>query len=230
MRGGFERAAAAVLALGITLSACGGGSSQSDNGIASKSTTQIVNAASQAIQGVNSVHVAGSTGGGASSVKFDLDLVNGRGGRGSISATGLNFQIIKVGNTVYITGSDNFWRHFGGDAAAQLFHGKWLKATATGKFASFAGLTNLRVLFFRLLSSHGTLSKGSTTTINGHKAIVVRDTSKGGTLYVACTGNPYPIEVSKGGSDGGKVDFSRFNKPVSLTAPADAIDISQLKH
>ena len=48
--------------------------------------------------------------------------------------------------------------------AAQLFNGKWLKAPASGQFASLAALTNLNELFNKLLSSHGTLTKGATTS------------------------------------------------------------------
>jgi hypothetical protein len=53
--------------------------------------------------------------------------------------------------------------------------------------------------------------------------IAVKDTTNGGTLYVATTGEPYPIEVIKNGSDGGQIAFDSFNQPVRLTPPSDAI-------
>jgi hypothetical protein len=223
-------AASAAVLLASAVSGCGGSSTPSDNGIASKSANDIAKAASTAIEGVNSVHVSGSTTSGGSLINLDLDLVNGKGGRGSMSTNGLSFRIISVGNTVYINGSDSFWSHFGGTAAVQLFRGKWLKAPATGSLASIADLTNLRRLFSNLLASHGTLSKGSTATINGQKAVGITDTTQGGTLYVATTGKPYPLEVSKSGAGGGKIDFAKFNESVPLTVPANAIDISQFKH
>jgi hypothetical protein len=58
--------------------------------------------------------------------------------------------------------------------------------------------------------------------------IAVKDTTNGGTLYVATTGEPYPIEVVKNGSAGGQIAFDPFNQPVRLTPPSNAIDISQL--
>ena len=64
--------------------------------------------------------------------------------------------------------------------------------------------------------------------MRGHKVIAVNDKSNGGTLYVATTGKPYPIEIVKSGSDGGRVEFDRFNQPVTLTPPANAIDVSKL--
>jgi hypothetical protein len=89
-------------------------------------------------------------------------------------------------------------------------------------------LTNLHELVSKLLSTHGTLATGSTTTVNGQKVVAVNDTTKGGTLYVATTGRPYPVEIVKTGSQGGRMVFDRINESVSLTAPANAIDISQL--
>jgi hypothetical protein len=59
--------------------------------------------------------------------------------------------------------------------------------------------------------------------------IAVNDVTKGGTLYVATTGKPYPVEIVKTGSQPGRVDFDHFNESVTLTAPSNAIDIAQFK-
>jgi len=214
----------------LALAACGSsGGSTSSNGIASKSPDQIVSAASSAVSGVNSVHVSGAVLSGGQHVTLDLNLVNGKGGKGSMAQNGLGFQIVAVGPEVYINGSQSFWKTFGGSAAAQLLSGKWLKAPATGQLSSLATLTNVQKLFNQLLSSHGKLSKGKTTTIHGQQAIAVTDTTNGGTLYVATTGKAYPLEISKTGASGGQITFDHFNQPVTLTPPAHAIDISQLK-
>ncbi len=214
--------------LALALGACGGGGSSS-NGIASKSPDQIVSAATTAVAQVNSVHVAGTVSSSGQKITLDLALVNGKGGKGSMTQNGLGFQIVAVGPEVYINGSKAFWQQAAGTSAAQLLTGKWLKAPATGQLASFATLTNVQKLFNQLLSSHGKLAKGKTTTIDGQQAIAISDTTNGGTLYVAASGKAYPIELSKGGSDGGHITFDRFNQPVSLKAPANAVDISSLQ-
>jgi hypothetical protein len=227
MRPGLRGAALAVAALVVAagVSGCGG---SSENGVASKSPEAIVAASSEALQGVKSVHVSGNTESGSTPTQLNLSLVSGKGGRGEMSQNGLGFQIVAIGPSVYIKGSDAFWQHFGGEAAAQLFRGKWLKAPASGKLGSFASLTNLHALFTKLLSNHGTLVKGKVTTVNGQKVIAINDTTKGGTLYVATTGKPYPVEVvKKGGTESGSVAFDRFNESVPLSAPANSIDISQ---
>jgi hypothetical protein len=226
VRYGFATFAASASLLAGGIAACGGGAS--DNGVASKSADGIVSAATGAISGVKSVHVSGSIVSGSSPITLDLNLVSGTGGQGTMSENGLSFRIVALNQTVYINGSPAFWRHFGGAAAAQLFNGKWLKAPESGQFASFASLTNLQQLLSSLLASHGPLAKGGTTTVNGQKVVAVNDTAKGGTLYVATTGKPYPIEIKKAGAQGGHLSFDRFDQSVPLSPPANAIDVSQL--
>jgi hypothetical protein len=227
MRTTIARWAVSALLLVGGLSACG--SSASSNGVASKSAEQIVAAATSAADSLSTVHVAGTLESGGMPITLNLELVSGKGGRGQMSEGPLSFQLVNVDQTVYINGGQAFWRRFGGAAAAQLFQGKWLKAPATGQFASIATLTDPQQLFNKLLSTNGSLAKGSTTTINGQKAIAVHDTTNGGTLYVATTGKPYPLEVLKPGAQGGQLTFDRFNQPVTLAAPANAIDISQFQ-
>ena len=219
-------AAAAVL-VALVLAACG---SSSGNGVASRAPDQIVTRATNAIDGVRTVRVSGVVATGASStIKLDLELVAGKGATGSMSQNGLSFKLITVGDNAYINGSPGFWKRFGGASAAQLLQGKWLKASAsTGDFASFASLTNVHKLLAGLLSGHGALTKGPVTTIRGQKVIALKDASKHGTLYVATTGAPYPVRIANSGASGGELDFSRFDGPVDLKAPAQSIDISKL--
>ncbi len=213
-----------ALAAAVALASCGG---SSDNGVSSKSPTGIVNAASHAIQGVQSVHIAGSVNSAGTPITLDLHLVSGKGATGSLTSRGLSFKLVSVGQYVYINGGPSFWHAFGNPAVAQLLAGKWLRTTATGNFATLSSLTNTRQLFSQIFSRYGTLAKGQTTTINGQSVVAVRDTTKGGTLFVATTGQPYPIELRKGGAQAGQVRFDQYNQPVTLSAPANAIDASK---
>jgi hypothetical protein len=220
-------------ALGIVLIAtalAGCGSSSSGNGLAAKTPTEILAATKAAADAATSVHVSGSVVAGTVPITLDMDLITGKGARGRLSESGLSFDLIEVGGSVYIKGSSAFYSHVGGSAAAQLLQGKWLKApTASSEFASLASLTDLRQLVDSTVSNRGTLVKGATTTVNGQKALSLTDTSKGGTLYVATTGKPYPVEVTKSGSSGGRMAFDRWNESVTVAAPANSIDISQLR-
>jgi hypothetical protein len=216
------------LLLAIAGAGCGGGSSSSS--ITSKSAEEIVGESKAAADTADSVHVAGSLNSGGSVVKLDLSLVAGKGATGVLSQNGSSFKVILVGGTAYISGSSAFYRSLGGAAAAQLFNGKWLKApAASGEFASFSQLADMRKLIDTTLAGHGGLAKGSTSVINGQKVIAINDTSKAGTLYVATTGKPYPIQLAKGGSESGKITFEDWNKPVSIAAPDNAVDLAELK-
>src|SRR5947209_3453744 len=141
----------------VALAACGG---SSENGVASKSPSGIVSAAMNAVSGAKSVHVSGSGVDAGSKVAIDLDLADGKGARGNISQGTVSFQLIQIGQTIYLKGSPEFWRHLGGSAAVQLLQGKWFQTPAnSGSFASLGALTDMRKLFGSL-SSHGALVKG----------------------------------------------------------------------
>jgi hypothetical protein len=223
--------ASLLLVLVALLSGCGSSSSSSGNGIASKSAAQIVQAAKVAAAGAVSAHVAGSIVSEGKPISLDMELLAGKGGKGRISLEGLSLDLIDVDKAVYINGSAAFYKHLAGSAAAQLLQGKWLKAPdSTGNFASFSSLTDLGKLVGSTLAAHGALSRAtSTTTVEGQKVIGVTDATKGGTLYVAATGTPYPIEITKAGAGGGKIVFDRWNKPVTLTPPASSINIDALQ-
>lgn len=208
----------------------GCGSTSSENGIASKSATEIVAAAGRATEAASSVHVIGQQSSGGMPVTLDLYLQSGKGGHGVISEKGLTFEVIVLDGTTYIKGSYSFYKQIAGNAAAQLFQGKWLKAPSSNKELSQLGsLTDVHKLIGTALAEHGALTKGSTATVDGQKTIAVRDATKGGTLYVAVSGQPLPVEISKTGSEAGQMSFEDWNKPVSIQAPAGAIDLSQLE-
>jgi hypothetical protein len=218
----------ALLSLAV-VTGCGGGAS--DNGVASKSPDEILAAAKSAALGAKTVHLSGTFVAEGAPLSLDLQLVNGEGAKGHITQHGLSFALIDVGGEVYIYGTPAFYRHFGGNAAAQLFNGKWLKApTSSGEFASLSSLTEMNALLNTLLSSHGELKPAGTAVIEGQKAVGVTESAKGGTLYVATTGKPYPVAVVKSGSSGGRIVFKEWDAPVTLTPPPNAVDITQLQH
>jgi hypothetical protein len=228
---------AAALVLLIALPAgCGGSSSSSSssssNGVADKSPADILAATKVAADAAKTVHVSGSIVSGGSPITLDMNLLAGKGGRGQLSESGLAFELIQVGKTVYIKGSPAFYKKIGGTAAAQLLQGKWLKAPASNSdFASLSQLTDLRQLVDQTLETHGSsLTKGGSSTIAGQKVVGITDKAKGGTLYIATTGQPYPVQIVKTGSSGGKITFDRWNSSVTLAAPANAIDVAQLQH
>ena len=195
------------------------------NGVAAKAPSQIVAAASRTIKAAHSVHVVGAVVDNGIQVRLNLHLARGRGGQGEVSENGLGFQLISTGKVLYILGSNAFWTHFGGANAAKLFRGKWLKAPDSGQFGTLGRLATTEGLVGELLSKHGKLARGGRTTVDGQPAVGVVDRTQGGTLLVATTGHPYPLEIIKRGSNGGYVKFTDFNQPVTITPPSKSISL-----
>jgi len=218
---------AAVATCAVSLAALlGGCGASSDNGVAAKSPEQIVAASKAAAESATSVHVSGTIVSNGAPITLDLQQLR----RGQLSVGGLGFEVIQTGGTVYIKGSEAFYRHIGGATAAQLLQGRWLKAsTASREFASISSLTDLRQLVDASLEHRGALTKAGTTHVNGQAVVGVSDQTKGGTLYIATTGKPYPVQITKAGGGGGAVSFQGWNQPVTIVAPANALDINQLR-
>ncbi len=149
-----------------------------------------------------------------------------------MSEQGSSFDVVRVGKTVYVRGSTAFYTKVAGKQAAALLKGKWLSAPATtGEFASIGAFTDIATFFTGVLGSHGRITKGAETTVDGQKVIAIVDHSNsGGTLYVATTGKPYPMGISSPhGGAGGSVHFTDWGKTIPVAAPKSSIDLAKLK-
>jgi hypothetical protein len=222
---------APTLAFAAVLVLAGCGSSASvGNGVASEAPAQILATAKAQALGAATVHVVGSILEEGEPISLNMELVGGMGGMGTLSLGGLEIRLIDVDKSVYVKGSAAFYRRFLGPAAARLLPGKWLKGPAAkGPLASLATLANPGDLIDEALSDHGALVRTGSATIDGSRAVGIGDSADGGALYVASTGVPYPLELVKGSSGAGKIAFDRWNKPVTLEPPHNAIDVDQLQ-
>jgi hypothetical protein len=210
------------------LAGCGGGGTKS-NGEAEKTAAEILTDTKQAATSAKSVHFHGSIDAGGSPLKVDIRIDGSKGGTGSMTIRGAHVDIIRIGDEAYMKGSQQFYVQLAGAEAAKLLKGKWLKGSATtGDLASLADLTDMDKLFAAALKPDGTVSKGKETTVDGQDVIELKS-SDGGSLYVATTGEPYPVELEqKSGDSTGAVHFDEWNEPVSVTAPKNAVDIAKL--
>ncbi len=232
--------ACSFAAIAVLLVGCGGSKSTSstttsgtttapDNGVSAKSADEIVAAMQTAVSTATSVHIVGAGTSGGSSISLNLKLVRGKGGTGHIALGGLGFDIIRIGQKVYINASKNFLLHYAGSSAASL-SGRWFFVSESTKgLGSLGSLTNIEALINQILASHGTLAKGDTTTIGGQPAIAIKDTKNGGVLYIATTGPAYPLELTPGKNNGtGVIKFTSWDQPIALKAPAHPLDYSKL--
>jgi hypothetical protein len=209
------------------LAGCGGGSKS--NGEADKTPVEILADAKKAAAQAKSVHFHGAITESGTPLKVDLRLEGGKGGTGSMTIRGAHVDIVRIGTVAYLKGSHQFYEQVAGPEVAKLLKGKWVKGSATsGDLASLAQLTDMDKLIAAALKHDGTLVKGRKTTVDGQQVIELRS-SAGGRLYVATTGEPYPVEIAQAsGSSTGAVHFDGWNEPVGVKAPKNAVDIAKL--
>jgi hypothetical protein len=216
---------------------CGGssgGSSSSpaaaaDNGESAKAPAQILSDVNDAVRGAQSVHMSGSVNSDSTDIGFDVKL-SADAAKGTLTLSGNEIKLVRVGDAAYFIGSPEFYKMVGGgDAAVSLLQGRWIKVpSADSRFASFEQFTDKGKLFSSMLQAEGTVTKSGTRRYNGQKVIVLRDSDGGGDLYIAASGKPYPVAIVSTGDKQGTITFTGWDEPVDVSAPADAIDLSQL--
>lgn len=216
-----------VLALVVVaaLAGCGGGAKS--NGEAKKTAEQVVTDAQTAAVAASIVHVVGQGTDNGSPLKIDLWVGDGKS-KGHLEESGLGFDVVRIGDVIYIKGGSAFLTKFAGAGAAALLHDKWLKGSATsGQLASLASLTDKKQFFQGVLGQHGKVENKGETDYHGTKAVEIRDTTQGGSLFVAATGTPYPVAL-EGGKQQGNITFSDWGGSETIEAPKGAVDLSSL--
>jgi hypothetical protein len=217
----------------LLVSGCG----SSNNGVATKSATQILVATKTAAENATSVHLitrSRITHGGPVSINASLAKDKGHV---TLALLGMRMQVIRDGEAVYLTGNQTFAARTGAVLGLKIPANTWLKGPAKGMLAQTGAVTNITTELPVILSGSGKVTKDTTTKINGQPAIALKLVRKlyTGTLYVATTGEPYPLKLIKtatkaGPSESGQTTFTDWNQPVTVTPPANAIDITQLQH
>jgi hypothetical protein len=213
---------ALALAAGL-LAACG----SDDNGESAKKGSQVAADAATALENAGAVHIIGNgtTDGAQSTVDLRLQ---GQDAKGTIGMSGEQLQIVETGGKVYIQAPSGFWTQNGvPQAAVTLLDGKWVivPSSAADQFSEFT----IKGLADQIRHPSGATIKDDVKsgTLNGQKTVVVSQTD-GSTLDVAATGSPYPLRAVDKGSNPGTITASDFGKKTTITAPAGAVDLSQL--
>ena len=203
------------------------------NGVAALGAEEILKKAEAALRDAGSVRIKGEGGSGTESFAIDLRYADGNS-TGTLGINGQTIELRKLGQTVYLKGSREFWTSSGGEGAAQLLTGKWLKTPLSDKrFGGLSELTDLDEAADGLLDPDGAITKGEQKTVNGVPCVGLVNSGKdGGTLWVATTGEPYPVRIEPDPKSGeeGAIDFTGYGETVTVEAPpADqVVDVSKL--
>jgi len=203
------------------------------NGVEALEAAQILDKSKAALKSATSFHTKGEMMSEGS--KIGLDLKNaGENVKADVSMNGAKVELLQVAGRRYMRPDAKFWVMFGGGQAqgaeiAKLVGDRWVQAKATDK--STAGLFEIADVD-SLLDTGGTLTKGAAKDFEGKPAIALVDKSdEGGTLYVATTGEPYPLKLEAPNPADGGLTFSEFGATFAdLNAPAaaDVLDLDKL--
>jgi hypothetical protein len=220
---------ALVFAAGCGGGGGGGGNDQSSN-LASKPANEVAKDAVNAAEAASSVHISGQVTDSGQKIGLDLTLVRDKGATGSATLRGAKIDVVLVGKTGYLRAGSNFWKQVPhASFVAPILSDKWLKIPAdNAQFGSFLGVANEKKLFDEL-NVHGDLTNKGAATYKGQSVVAIYDPEQHSTLYVSASGTPYPAGMVKTKPpDAGALSFDDWNKSVTLTAPKDALDLSQL--
>lgn len=241
-------AALATSALLVLTSGCGGAKSPAadvksptsaipsptptNNGISTLSAKAILASVTQASAHATSVHVHGAV--PMNGKKGALDLhIGTHEAQGTMTGAAkgslVPIELVAAGGKLYIKSPD-LWRATGGPAMAQLIGDRWA-LMPNNQSASFKEFTSVSGLTASLLKPTGTVKRGKQSIIDGQPVIALKD-SQGSIMYVATTGEPLPVRIAPPPSKakpGEYLDFTEWNAPLSITPPANAIDLAQLK-
>jgi hypothetical protein len=201
------------------------------NGIAAKPTAMIVTTAFTTLESAQSVRLYGSF--RDSGARYKLDLTMGPTGmRGTMTEPFhggklLTFDMVVTHGKFYAR-SSTLWRQAGGAGLASLIGDRWVIIPGQYSGLPFANAKT----FIKLLEqwSRKLLRNASAqvarvkTTVDGQPAI---ELSEGGAaVYIATTGQPYPLEFRQGSHN--VLHFQYSGLPASIAAPPHAVDLSSL--
>ncbi|MFR9798473.1 hypothetical protein ACL02U_21625 [Streptomyces sp. MS06] len=214
---------------------CGGDPDAGTNGVGRLPAEQIQSRARQAAAGVDAVRLAGTVVAGGHTYKLDMRLKS-EAGSGSVTADGASFQLLRVGEQLYLKAGADFWSRAdgkGGDggsadsAIGEKLDGKYVKVPRKDPaYQRFSGFTRKEVLLDGLLTLHGPLSADGHHEQHGVRVIrITGDHGSGGTLDVSLEGKPYPLRLVRAGG-AGTLAFSDWGKDFRVEEPAsgDTVD------
>lgn len=174
----------------------------SDNGVAAKSAAVIARDAQAALRSAKAVHVKGRmhSGGGMVNVNLRTSRTEFTGFLSApMAGSTKTFEVRQVKGKLYAR-LGQVWKTGGTPKGA----------VAPGALFTTIGLANA-------IKPTGRPTKGKPTKIGGRPAIAVR--SSGSVLYVATTGDPYPLRFGPATNRRDAINFTEYGEPFTVTAP-----------
>ncbi|MCL6297753.1 hypothetical protein [Streptomyces kronopolitis] len=219
--------AALCAALAAALTGCGGEDPDAGtNGVGKLPAAKIESKARAAARQAGTVHLSGNVVSQGRTYKLDMSLAKD-GAKGELTTKAAAFQLLRVGDALYLKADAAFWagekRGAAGapGGAATKLDGKYVKVPAADPvYKRFSGFTDKDALLTGLLALHGGLTAGDRSDIDGVRTVrLTAGAGAGGTLDVSLEGTPYPLRLQRAGG-AGVLRLDDWGKRVDLRAPA----------
>ncbi|WP_031479289.1 hypothetical protein [Streptomyces bicolor] len=226
-RAALVSAVCALVVSGTGLTGCSEDPDEGTNGVGKLPPAEIQRKTRTAADSAEAVRLSGSVVTSGRTYKLDMRL-KADGATGSVTAQGATFQLLRIGEQLYLKADAGFWSDAGAQgggeadaAAADKLGGKYVKVPqGDPSYKKFSGFTEKDVLLGGLLTLHGTLAAAGHHEQAGIRTIrITGDKGSGGTLDVSLEGTPYPLRLTRAGG-AGTLTFSSWGKDFALKEPA----------
>ncbi|MEU0394241.1 hypothetical protein ABZ208_15940 [Streptomyces sp. NPDC006208] len=216
--------------LTVLLTACGEDPDAGTNGVGRLSAVEIETKARKAVDGADSVRLSGTLVSKGGSYRLNMRLKH-EGGTGSVTTKDNTFELLRVGDALYLKADAGFWTHSGAkdgkepsksdSEAADKLDDKYVKVPeGDPAYKQFRGFTDMDVLLDGLLGMQGELTKGDRTKVGGVRTIkVTGGNGEGGILDVSLEGEPYPLQFARAGG-AGVLTLGDWDKEFALAEPS----------
>ncbi|MEV8591326.1 hypothetical protein [Streptomyces sp. NPDC051180] len=228
------RRAVAPLALcaGLTvgLTACAADPDEGTNGVGRLAAPEIEQKAQTAADTAKAVRLSGTLVSKGDTFKLNMRLKQD-GATGSVTTKNSTFELLRVGDALYMKADAGFWSHDdkathapteADTEAADKLDDMYVKVPqGDPSYKQLRGFTDMGLLLDGLIGLHGEPVKGDRDQIGGIRTVKVKGGAdgEGGTLDVALEGSPYPLQFARGGG-AGVVVLSEWNKDFPLAEPS----------
>lgn len=213
-----------LIMAGAALTACSADPDADTNGEGKLSAPRIQKDTRTVAKAATSVRLSGTVVSKGGTYRLDMRLKS-TGGIGSVTTKGSTFQLLRVGDHLFLKANAAWWKGKGGkggadSTAADKLAGKYVKIPkGDPSYDQLCGFTKKDVLLDGLLTLHGTLGKGEHGRTDGVRTIeITGDEGAGGTLDVSLEDSPFPIRLQRAGG-AGTLTFSEWGKPFALKQP-----------
>lgn len=217
-------AGAVLLVAGAVLTACSSDPDANTNGEGKLPAPQIQKDTRTAAKAASAVRLSGTVVSKGGTYRLDMRLKS-NGGMGSVTNKGSTFQLLRIGDRLFLKANATWWKSRGGkggadSTAAAKLAGKYVKVPkGDASYDQLCGFTKKDVLLDGLLTLHGTLDKGEHHKTDGIRTIeITGDDGAGGTLDVSLENSPFPIRLQRAGG-AGTLTFSEWGKQFALKEP-----------